>query len=76
MARGGFLSDNDRTALERFPADISAEDLERCFELTIDYLPNLPPDPSLQVRSRFPHEMPPVTVGLDVSQTQLEVGFR
>jgi len=34
MARGGFLSDNDRLMLERFPPEISAEDLEHCFSLT------------------------------------------
>ena len=28
VARGGFLNDNDRLVLERFPPEISAEDLE------------------------------------------------
>lgn len=34
MARGGFLRNGDRSALERFPADISFEDVARCFSLS------------------------------------------
>ena len=33
VARGGFLSDNDRSVLDRFPVEIAAEDLIRCFSL-------------------------------------------
>lgn len=38
MARGGFLGDGDRRALERFPADVSVEDVERCFTLSVSDL--------------------------------------
>ena len=33
VQRGGFLSDVDREALDRFPAEVGTEDLNRCFLL-------------------------------------------
>ena len=35
MARGSFLRDNDRRVLELFPADVSPDDLARCFVLSV-----------------------------------------
>ena len=34
MKRGGFLTSADREALDRFPAEVDADDLDRCFALT------------------------------------------
>ena len=33
VVRGGFLSDNDRSVLDRFPVEIAAEESIRCFSL-------------------------------------------